>query len=131
MRTGFERGAELAAHGVVRIGDAQGAGSIGGGQQLRRDQQQQHRLRTEHALDLVAPGRAAAQVVLVEEHLLVAETRAEVARQRGRLVLAVGGAVADEDACRHSVQMILRTTSQPSKRIPRPEASSAVAKPDA
>ena len=51
--------------------------------------------------DLVAPAAAGRQVVLVEEDLLLAEEGVEVPGQGGRLVGAVAGAIADENASGH------------------------------
>src|SRR5204863_892096 len=55
----------------------------------------------QRALDLVAPSAPGGKVVLVEEDLLLAEQRVEVPGQRGRLVGAVAGAIADENASGH------------------------------
>ena len=101
LRVRFERIGEFAPHRVIGVVDAQAADSVGGRQQLRRHQQQRHRALVEQLLHLVAPARAAAQVVLVEKHLGIAEGRDEVARQRRGRVLAVAAAVADEDARCH------------------------------
>ncbi len=96
VRAAGQRVGEFAPHRIGRIGDAQLPVIVGGGQQLRREQKQKHRLGPERSRNFVAPADAGAQIVLVEEDLLVAKQGAEIARQGGCLVLAIGGPVADE-----------------------------------
>ena len=98
---GGDRRGELVAHRVVFALDAALAVAVASAEVVRRDQDEQDRRVVQRPRDLVAPAAAGGQVVLVEEDLLLAEQRVEVPGERGRLVGAVAGAVADENASGH------------------------------
>ena len=101
MGVGGERGGELVAHRIVVALDAALAVAVASAEVVRRHQDEQDRRVVQGARDLVAPAAAGGKVVLVEEDLLLAEQRVEVPGQRGRLVDAVAGAIADENASGH------------------------------
>jgi hypothetical protein len=96
VRTAGQGVGHFAADRVRGVVDPQGSAIVGRGEQLRREQQQEYRPCLERLRDLLAPADPGAQIILVEENLLVAKDGAEITRQGRRLVLAVGRAVADE-----------------------------------
>src|SRR6185369_10511792 len=107
LRPGGEPGLELVARRVVVALDAALALAVARAEIVGRDEDEQDRRLLQRARDHVAPAAAGRQVVLVEEDLLLAEQRVEVARERSRLVGTVAGAVADEDACGHGAMLAL------------------------
>ena len=89
VRATGQRVGHFATDGVGGVIDAPAAAIIARRQQLRRQQQQEYRPSLQRLRDFVAPTDAGAQIILVQEDLVVAEDDAEIARQGGRLVLAV------------------------------------------
>ena len=73
MRPGCHGGGDFPPDRVIGIGDAQASTIVGRGEQLRCQQQQEDGPGLDGAGDLIAPVDAAAQVVLVEKHLRIAE----------------------------------------------------------
>ena len=70
---GKDKAAALARDLGAVFGDTQVSMIVGRGEQLRCQQQQEHGPGLDGAGDLIAPVDAAAQVVLVEKHLRIAE----------------------------------------------------------